>query len=75
MRIVGAFHDMRKVLRGSLWIVQITQRHPAGGEVGVDPVYSAHRRCRFAGDIVGSLRIVLVEQFAHQQTPLEPPLV
>ena len=56
-----------------LGVVQEAQRDPAGGEVLADPVDVAARRHRLDGDAIGRLRIVLVEQGAHQDAPLAPP--
>ena len=42
---------------------------------GVDAVIAARRRGGVARDAIGGLRVVVVEQLAHQQAPLQPPLV
>ena len=41
----------------------------------VDAIEAAHRRCGVARHTIGGVRIVLIEQLAHQQAPLQPPLV
>ena len=56
-------------------IVQEAQRDPAGGEMRIDAVKAPHRGRGFSRDAIGGLCVVLVEQLAHQQAPLLPPLV
>ena len=75
VRIFGAFDDVREVLGRGLGIVQEAQRDPAGGEMRIDPIDAPHRRRGFSRDAIGRLCVVLVEQLAHQQAPLLPPLV
>ena len=74
-RVLRAFGDLLEVRGGGGRIVQVAKRHPAGGELVLGAVIVPCRRRGVAGDDVGPLRIVLVEQLAHQQAALDPPLV
>ena len=75
VRIVRALDDMGEMRRRGLRVVQEAQRDPAGGEMLVDAVIALRRRRRVAGDAIGGLRVVIVEQLADQDAPLEPPLI
>ena len=75
MRVLRVFADAREMLGGGLRIAQETQRDPAGGEVRVDAIKALHRWCRFARNEIGGMRVVFVEQLAHQQPALLPPLI
>jgi hypothetical protein len=65
----------REMIGGGRRIVQEAQRDPAGGELLIDAVIALRRRRRLARHAIGGLRVVIVEQLAHQQAAFRPPLV
>ena len=75
MRTLRAFADAGEMFRSGFRITQEAQRHPAGREVRVDAVEAFHRRRCLACNAIGGMRVVFVEQLAHQQPALLPPLV
>ncbi len=63
------FAEMRL---GQVWIVQESQRDPAGMEGGFNAVAFAVR-VGFGDDAIGKLRGAAVEECARQISPLLPP--
>ncbi len=61
--------------QGKARLVQEFKRDPPGSELLLGAEILGRRLCGAVGDLVGGPRVTKIEQFACDQSPLDPPLV